>query len=67
MVSLVYSIVEVVYSVVADSELYVSTGALDASPGGVGSGPGGGMTLRVMVAPHCSSDVPLGQQPASVQ
>jgi hypothetical protein len=66
-ISLAGSVDEVAYSAVADSELYVSAGTLDELVGPVGSGPGGAMTLRVMVAPHSSSGVPLGQQPASVQ
>ena len=47
--------------VLPTAELEVSTGAT------VGVWIGGGMTLRVIVAPHWAKGVPLGQQPALVQ
>lgn len=45
-----------------------AAGVVDVEAAGVVvSGIGGGMMLRVRVAPHCSREVPLGQQCALVQ
>jgi hypothetical protein len=49
-------------------ELLVVTAELvDDGLGELGDPVGGGMMLKVKAAPHSASEVPSGQQPASVQ